>query len=380
MTTYLLYGDAIRSPEVRHEIGESIMDPITFVDHDGTRIVVGSVLEEPVLTKREDVVDEFWLDAHLGREELVRDKSFPEHLIGPEITARALDKLGASSVVVPPSFPTLVADYLRAKEVEVAVDIDGWLARRRRKTPWELEGIERAQRAAETAMITAARMLKEAERTRDGSLRFEGEILTAELMREAMIAELLTQGAESEEIMIQSGDACLDAHDIGHGPILADRSCIIDCYPRDRRTGAYADMTRTFAPGTPSQELRKLHSECRHALKRAFTAIKPGTDDAYATVADYFHTKGYPTSAHHSGDEPLREGFWHGLGHGVGLEVHEKPWIGRRSDRLLAGDVIAVEPGLYFPGVGGVRLEDTVLVTDQGVEHFTDPYPYDLEP
>jgi Xaa-Pro aminopeptidase len=97
-------------------------------------------------------------------------------------------------------------------------------------------------------------------------------------------------------------------------------------------------------------------------------------------VSQYFRSQGFPTSDSHEGDEPLVEGFPYSLGHGVGLEVHERPRVGRRPDELVVGDVIAIEPGLYFAGIGGVRLEDTVLVTEEGVQHFTDPYPYDLEP
>jgi Xaa-Pro aminopeptidase len=195
-----------------------------------------------------------------------------------------------------------------------------------------------------------------------------------------MEAELLSQGAESSEILIHSGDACLKGHDLGTGPILVDQSCIIDCFPRDRRTGAYTDMTRTFVPGTPSAELTRLHSSCRKALDIAFAAIKPGATDPFESVAEYFKSEGFPTQLTHDGPAPLREGFSHSLGHGVGLQVHERPYMGRRADALEAGDVVAVEPGLYFAGVGGVRLEDTVLVTESGVEHFTEPLSYDLDP
>jgi Xaa-Pro aminopeptidase len=379
MTSYLLWADALRSPELRHEIGEAIADPITFLEHDGRRIVVGSVLEEAIFAAREDVVDEFWTTSELGADELVNDESVPEHLIGIEIARRALERARVDSVSVPPAFPTAAADYLRAHGVTVDVDAAAWKSRRRRKSPSEIEGIERAQRAAETAMLTAARMLREAEPTADGRLRFEGEILTAELMRDAMTAELLAQGAESEEILIHSGDACLTGHELGRGPILPNASCIIDCFPRDRRSGAYTDMTRTFVPGTPSPELRRLYSACRHALDIALETLEPGRSDAYARVAELFEAEGWPTQRTHSGTTPLREGFFHGLGHGVGLEVHEPPSLGRRADALVEGDVVAVEPGVYFPGVGGVRLEDTVLVTDGGAHHFTDPLPYDLE-
>jgi Xaa-Pro aminopeptidase len=380
MPTFLLHDDALRSPEMRHEVGEPIMDPLVFIEHEGRRIVVGSSLEASIFEAREDVVDEFWNYSDFGVRELARDRSFPDTLIGPEMVLRAVRKAGASTVIVPPTFRVATADHLRKNDVEVQVDNESWIRRRRRKTPAEVEGIERAQRAAEIAMMAATRMLREAEPTAAGQLRFEGEILTAEWIREAMVAELLAQGAESEEILVQSGDACLKGHEIGRGPISPDRSCVIDVFPRDRRTGAYSDMTRTFVPGTPSDELKRLHHHCREALKIAYDAIKPGSDDAHRKVSDYFHAQGFPTQQHFSGEGDLIEGFPHALGHGVGLQVHEKPNLGQRSDQLDAGDVVAVEPGLYIRGVGGVRLEDTVLVSEGGLEFLTDPLPYDLAP
>lgn len=380
MTTFLHQDAATRSPEMRHELGEPVGDPVTFIDHDGRRIVVGSILEEATFARREDVVDEFIDVYRFGFGELVRDRSFPEELILPEIAARALAELGATEVVVPASFPLLAADHLRAKGITATPDARAWEERRRRKTPAELEGIERAQRAAETAMLTAARMLRDSEVADDGTLRFEGDVLTCEWIRAGMVAELLSQGAESEEILVHSGDACLDGHELGHGPVLANHSLIVDVFPRDRRSGAHTDMTRTFVPGRPSKELQRLHADVRAALELAFELLRPGRDDVHRAVSDLFAARGYPTVDRHDGDEPLREGFFHSLGHGVGLEVHEKPSLGRRSDPLQVGDVVAIEPGLYLKGVGGVRLEDTVLIGEDGPIRFTDPFPYDLEP
>jgi Xaa-Pro aminopeptidase len=380
MTTLFLYDDTLRSCELRHEIGEEIPDPLGFIEHDGTRLVVVGPYEEAILAEREDVVDDIWGLHDFGYEELARNKEFPSHLIGPEIMLRVLEKLGVGSVIVPPGLMTVVADHLRAGGVEVVVDELAWLERRRRKTPWEIEGIERAPRAADTGMLIAARMLREAEPGGSGQLKFEGEVLTAELIREAMSSEILKQGARSGNIIVQSGDAWSKGHDVGHGPIAPDQTCIIDVFPRDLTTDVWTDMTRTFVPGTASDDVQRLHAHTRRALDISFEALRPGRADAYERVCDYLHEQGFPTRLHHTGEERLEEGFFHSLGHGVGLEIHERPLMGIRSDELVEGDVVAVEPGVYFKGMGGIRLEDTVLVTADGVEHFTDPYPYDLSP
>lgn len=380
MTTFFHYGDSVTSPEMLHEVGETVHDPLLFLEHEGRRIIGCGPFEMSTFETREDLVDELVNYVDLGVEDLTKDQSFPLELIGPELALRVLRRFDFGSVSVPGRFPLSVADHLRKNGIDVTVDYEAWALRRRRKNAWEIEGIERAQRAADTAMLTAARMLKEAERTRDGELRFEGEVLTAELIREAMIAELLAQGTEADLILIHSGDVVLTGHDPGSGPIQADTSCVIDVFPRDRRTGTFTDMTRTFVPGQASEELRNLHGHVRKALDVAFDAITPGAADVYQRVDEYFQSEGFPTQTHHEGDGFPEEGFTHGLGHGVGLEVHERPWLGRRSDPLIDGEVIAIEPGLYFRGIGGVRLEDTVLVTEDGIEHFTDPFPYDLEP
>jgi Xaa-Pro aminopeptidase len=380
LTTLLLHDDALSSPEVRHEIGEPLGDPLVFIEHEGTRVVVGPPQDEALLSRREDVVDEFWSVLTLGGEDLLRDRSLPIEKIWPELAFRALARLGAQHVVVPPSFAVGTADYLRERGITVEIDASVWRQRRRQKTPAELEGIERAQRACEAAFGTAARMLGDAEKTANGSLRFEGEILTAEWIRQAMETELIMAGADCDSILVQSGDACLSGHDVGVGPIAPDESCIIDCYPRDRRTGAYTDMTRTFVPGRISDELAAIHGHCRVALDIALESIKPGRSDAHERVSAYFEAQGYPTDLSRDPGETVTQGFTHALGHGVGLEIHEPPAMGKRAEELVAGDVVAIEPGLYFPGVGGVRLEDTVVVTDEGAEHFTDPFPYDLVP
>ena len=380
MTTLLHYDVALQDPFLRHEIAEAASDPLIFIEHEGKRIVAAGMFEQGTFERRDDIVDEFWSYQELGIDELSRDPNRPRNTIAPELVLRALKRLPADKVVVPPSLGIFVASYLTDNGVELVVDEETWWERRRRKAPWELEGIERAQRAAENAMLAAARMLRDAEPTRDGRLRFEGEILTAELVRDAMQQELLVQRCECNDLLVQSGASGMRGHDPGTGPILPNETCIVDVWPRDMRTGVHSDMTRTFVPGTPSEDVKRIHADCRKALEIGLEAARPGSSDPFRLVSDFFNERGYPTQLHHTGSAPLKEGFNHGLGHGVGLEVHERPSLGRRSDELAEGDVLTIEPGLYFNGVGGVRLEDTVVITAEGAEHFTDPMSYDLAP
>jgi Xaa-Pro aminopeptidase len=140
-------------------------------------------------------------------------------------------------------------------------------------------------------------------------------------------------------------------------------------------------MTRTFVVGEPSQELVDYQRLVHEALQRSIEAVKPGVPgrDLYVMVCELFHEHGYPTGHHKRAGEVLENGFFHGLGHGVGLEVHEQPWLSRYPGELVEGDVITIEPGLYRNGYGGCRLEDLVVVTEDGGELLTD-YPYELQP
>jgi Xaa-Pro aminopeptidase len=156
---------------------------------------------------------------------------------------------------------------------------------------------------------------------------------------------------------------------------------VIDLWPKDPETACYADMTRTFVVGEPPEEIAEYQRLVKEALDRALSATRSGVaaSEPFRIVCELFQEAGYPTQLTKAPGAVLDHGFFHGLGHGVGLEVHEPPWLGRAPGELVAGDVVTLEPGLYRQGFGGVRLEDLVLVTEDGAENLTD-YPYDLEP
>jgi Xaa-Pro aminopeptidase len=168
---------------------------------------------------------------------------------------------------------------------------------------------------------------------------------------------------------------------MGSGPIAPNEPIVLDLFPKDRESGCYADMTRTFVVGDPPEELVEYQRLVKEALDKSIEALKPGAvgRDVFQVACDVFHQAGYPTQLSKEDGEVLDRGFYHGLGHGVGLEVHERPWLSRDPGTLKAGDVVTIEPGLYRPEFGGCRLEDLVLITDDGPENLTQ-YPYDLQP
>jgi Xaa-Pro aminopeptidase len=186
----------------------------------------------------------------------------------------------------------------------------------------------------------------------------------------------------ADEFIVSHGAQSAVGHDMGSGQIRSGEPIVVDLWPRDRETACFADMTRTYVVGDAPQELVDYQRLCRQALDDAIGGIRAGVPgrDVFIGTCELFQEHGYKTWLSKEPGEMLEEGFTHGLGHGVGLEVHEEPGMGIASrDPFIAGDVVTVEPGLYRPGFGGCRLEDLILVTADGAENLTD-YPYDLTP
>ena len=294
---------------------------------------------------------------------------------------RAVRELGLTSAVVPETFPLWLGDKLRAEGIELVVDADFFAARRRVKSDAELAGMRRAQRAAEAGMDAARDLLRRAEAGANG-LEVDGTALTVERVKSAMAQTFAAHGTTADEFIVAPGPQGAVGHDMGSGPIAAGVPIVIDIWPRDNESFIYCDMTRTFVVGDVPDDVRRWHGLCKEALDRAISEIKDGADGRaiFDGTCELFEAAGEPTQRTKEPGKPLADGFFHGLGHGVGLEVHEEPGLGRAAKSpLRAGDVVTVEPGLYRQGYGGVRLEDLVLVTAGGAENLTQ-YPYDLEP
>jgi Xaa-Pro aminopeptidase len=374
----LIYADSLRSPEMRHEVPLGIPDPFLYAERDGDRHVVASSFE---LGRVSEVASELKV---LPLEEFGIDELYaqglPREEIELEVILRAARRFGIEEAVVPGTFPLEVADHLRRNGIQVRADREHFVRRRRVKNDAELAGIRRAQHAAEAAMDAAREVLRSAER-QNGSLVVDGEPLTCERLKIAVEQAFTANGAFADEFIVSHGAQTAVGHDMGSGPIAPNEPVCLDLFPRDRESGCFADMTRVFVVGTPSDELEEYHRLCREALERSVEAVKPGVagSELHRITCEIFEEHGYPTLLSKKPGEVLQDGFYHSLGHGVGLEVHEEPSLGRAPGELVAGDVIAMEPGLYRNGYGGCRLEDIVLVTEKGPEVLTD-YPYELRP
>jgi Xaa-Pro aminopeptidase len=230
-------------------------------------------------------------------------------------------------------------------------------------------------------MDAARALLRSADATGD-VLMLDGEPLTCERVKQEIGEVFTAHDMAADELIVSHGGQSAVGHDMGSGPISPGEPIVIDLWPKDRETGCHADMTRTYCVGEPPEELVEYHRLVKQALDEAIAGVRGGASghELYRRTCELFSEHGYKTLLTKDLGETLEEGFFHGLGHGVGLEVHEDPGMGLApAAPLVAGDVVTVEPGLYRPGFGGCRLEDLVLVTEDGCENLTD-YPYDLEP
>jgi Xaa-Pro aminopeptidase len=381
MSGVLIHGDTMRSPEMRHELPLAVGDPFLYLEADGRRAVVTNALEVDRIAQAAPEVERILTD-ELGMDELI-GQGLARSVVERELYVRAVKRLAIGAAAVPPDFPIALADRLREEGVELTPDDDLFTERRRRKTAAELAGIRRASKAGLAGLEEAARLLREAEIDGD-LLRSGGEVLTAEIVRGRIREVCARMGAAAPDDIIvapmRPGDAV--GHESGSGPLPAHAAIAVDLWPQDEASGCWADMTRTWVRGDISDAIAELHRVVLESHERALAVTRAGVPgiDLYAAACDIIEAAGHPTQRTKQPGEVLRHGFFFSLGHGVGLEVHEAPALGRTGTApLIAGDVIAIEPGIVDPENGGMRVEDLVVVTDSGYEMLSER-AYDLVP
>ena len=276
-----------------------------------------------------------------------------------------------SHVFVPEAFPLGTARVLEQRDVTVAVDAsESLLHDRTVKTEREVVAIEKTQRATEAAMERAESILREA--TIDEEvLTYGGDTLTGARLKSEIETTLLREGAALQETIVACGRDSADPHGQTDGPLSPHQSILIDIFPEHIESGYHADMTRTFVKGEPSEELETLYRDVHAALEAALESLGPGVtgDTVCQEIHDMFRAAGHQTVLD---DDGIDAGALHSGGHGVGLEVHELPSVRPGGAAFEVGNVITIEPGLYYPDIGGVRLEDLVEITETGYNNLTD--------
>lgn len=340
-------------------------DPFVCVEADGKRTLLMSDLEldRAKSQARADAV----LPYSAYREKAVQS-GVPEPRTA-DVVAVFLRERGIESLLVPGSFAVEHADGLRERGFALRFKKEPFFEERAVKTPEEIDAIAEALRHVEQVMGEAIGLIRAAD-VRDDILFLDGEPLTSERVKRFVDVELLKRGCVAQHTIVSSGDAACDPHNEGSGPLRARTGIILDIFPRVSRTRYFADITRTVCKGGAPEPLRKMYDAVRRAQDIAFGKIRAGVPgrEVHEAVAAFFEREGFETGL---ADGRMR-GFFHGTGHSVGIDIHEPPGMGRTSTSTLqAGNVVTVEPGLYYPGIGAVRIEDMVVVEENGCRNLT---------
>ena len=275
-------------------------------------------------------------------------------------------------------FPVGLARKLRQAGMTLdVVNGEGLFPERQIKTAAEVEALRKGNKASEAGFRVVAKTLAES-KVRNGKLVHGGRILTAERLRELINHAALDAGASALHTIVAPGDQAVDNHCVGHGPIRAGELIVVDIFPRRIADGYWGDMTRTYLKGEASDAQRRLVRTVRKAHKLAIDMIKPGVTGGkvHDAVQSFFDKEGYETVRNSKNPK----GFFHALGHGVGLEIHEEPFMRQKAPcKLRKGMVVTVEPGLYYEGLGGCRIEDVMHVVPGGCELISRaPYKWEI--
>jgi Xaa-Pro aminopeptidase len=370
----LVIGAPEHNADAYHLSGFLAPDPVICLRVAGKTYLAVSSLEYGRAEKEAPV------DRLLSHDELEIMRLARELKSGAKAYAAAvanlLDGIGAlgSPIAVPPDFGIVYTDELRARGVTLTPDGKLFDGLRRAKTEGEISHIQKTQEAVEAACAHAVEVLEEAGIGDDGTLEWEGETLTSEKLRGEIDVELLRRGCAADGTIVAGGPQGADPHERGHGPLKAGESIIVDIFPVDLSTRYYSDMTRTFVKGEPNEGLQEMYDAVLESQEAGLSMVRAGVNgrDIHNKVSEVLHEAGYKTNVHDQEEgKPLTEGFFHGTGHGVGLEIHEAPRVSVANEEIIPGDVVTIEPGVYDPEVGGVRIEDIVVVTEGGCRNLT---------
>jgi Xaa-Pro aminopeptidase len=360
------------SADMLYGSGFSAPDPFLLLVHNGRSTILLSDLEVD-RGRQQAAVDEvlsLTVYAQENKKALGREPAFPR------LAAHFLKSRRVRRALVPADFPLGLSRELARDGIEVVPPRKGqFWPQRLLKTADELAKLRRALQITQAGMARGLEVLQAAKIAGGkkaggrGELTWGGSVLTSERLRAEIETAILHRGGVPGNTIVAGGEQACDPHERGSGPLRGGELIIIDIFPRDAATGYYGDLTRTVVKGPATDAQRQLWLTVQEGQRMAIAGTKAGADGKklHEGVKRFFTERGFPTEVRAG----RHVGFFHGTGHGLGLDIHEEPRF-QRSRSFEAGMVITIEPGLYYPGLGGVRIEDVVAVTKSGCEMLSD--------
>ena len=356
--TRLIVASSDHDPDMLYATRMFVPDPFIFLEQNGKRTIVLSDLEID-RGKKQAQADEILAYSQFEREVQGKAKRTPPF---ETVLSHFLRKRQVRSAVVPSNFPLGYAEELGRAKIRLQTTNSLFWPEREAKSDDELRLMRRALSITEKGLARAMEVLSACKARRGKRLDWFGRVLTSEMLRAEIDSAILHAGGLPANTIVAGGDQACDPHERGSGPLYADSLIILDIFPRDAQSGYYGDLTRTVVRGRASEEQRRLWETVREGQALALRKMKPGVDglEVHNEVKKFFADRGFPTELRGG----RQVGFFHGTGHGLGLEIHEFPRF--QKTVFKPGQVLTVEPGLYYPGLGGVRIEDVAVVTESG--------------
>lgn len=361
-----MVADSDHDANMLYAVGMFVPDPFIFLRIRGRDLVVMSDLE--IDRARKQARHCRVLSLSQCQQKLRRNGKKKFNLA--HIIRLVLREHRVGKVFVPGNFPLALATELRDLGIKVKPKEDGFFPEREEKSPEEVKKISAALMMAEVGLAEGIQALKSSKIGKNRRLMYHTAPLTSEKLRSIIDTAIIQASGLANHTIVAGGTQACDPHEAGHGPLRANEPIILDVFPRSQKTGYFGDITRTVVKGRASEAVRKLYDTVHRGQKAAFQLMRHGvqTSRIHQAVQTLFVKAGYRTGKVNGS----MHGFFHGTGHGLGLEIHEPPRVGPTSvGSLKAGHVVTVEPGLYYPEIGGVRLEDVALVTNRNPRNLT---------
>lgn len=367
----MMYAASEHDSNLYYAVKFSVPDPFPFFQLNGKKIILMSDLELG-RSQKQAKVDEVLSYSDI---QIRAKKAGVEKPGVADVTAHFLRSRKVQKIQVPDNFNLGLADALRKRGIAVESKPDPFFEERVYKSKEEVRMITDSLRYTEAAIHKLEDLLRKSKIK--GKFIYHGtQKVTSELLKRVLNVSMMENNCVGSHTIVASGNQGCDPHNEGTGPVWANQSLIVDVFPRSGDTFYYADITRTFVKGKASSALKAQYEAVKAGQEKGIKMVAPGINgrSVHQAIQRDMESKGYRTEKRNG----TMVGFFHGTGHGLGLDVHEPPRVNSSDHVLKKGEVVTVEPGLYYPGVGAVRIEDLLVVTATGHQNLT-VYPKRLE-